>query len=253
MGDIEAESRFYLGFNRVHVYIIIGACFVISCVFFYDASMSFPQWPTLIFLVFCGWTATDQWNEAIKRKGKGLTTDLELSRGGHVCIHPEDYRMAARYDEEGNMIMSFACIAGGGYLFMGTVGFHGTDFFLVVPPEHIINSESGMMITTHLTRRDWDELPRYMQSGLLKLPRFSVTLAKAKKNIYFGMTSKFDCTETSQNLATEDRFCMMNKQISDMKKMIDDSSARLERLRYEQQPAPQIIVQQPAPRVIEQQ
>lgn len=247
MFDNSEEKNYYFALNRIHVYIIIGALLVITIIFFNKDIWNIPRYPLIFFLIFCAWTAFDQWNEAIKRKGKGLICDLEISKGGHICIHPEDMRMASRYDREGKVVMSFTCLAGGGYLFAGMVGIPGTDFFLVVPPEHIMDSESGMMIHTKLTRRDFNEFPNYIQSALLKLPRFNLTMAKAKKNIYFGITSKLDGTATSENFAIEEKFCMMNKQLNDTKKIIDEYSAQYAKMRQEQQPmAPQpIIIQQP--------
>jgi len=243
--DKTEEKSFYFAFNRIHVYIVIGALFAITLVFFNKASWYVPIWPAIFFFAFCAWTAFDQWNEAIKRKGKGLITDLEISRGGHMCIHPEDIRTASRYDRDGKVIMSFACIAGGGYLFMGMVGIQGNDFFLVVPPEHIMDAESGTMIHTKLTKRRFDDFPNYIQSALLKLPRFTLTVAKAKDNIYFGMTSKLDGTATAENFAIEEKFCMMNKQLNDLKKAMNEYSAQLDKARREQQPQQPIIIQQP--------
>jgi hypothetical protein len=246
----DEERTFYFHVNRIHGYVILGSLFAITLVFFNKASWVMPIYPVGFFLALCGYMAFDMWNECIKRKGKALVCDLQLDKGGHMCIHPYDMVRASRYDRDQNVIMSFTCLAGGGYLFMGMVGIPGTDFFLVVPPEHILDAESGMFIFTHLTKRKFSEFPKYIQSALLKLPRFSLTLAKAKDNIYFGMTSDLDGTATAENFAIEEKFCMMNQQLNDMKNTLDDYSAEKERQRREQQPAPPtIIMQQPTQRV----
>ncbi|HUT00292.1 MAG TPA: hypothetical protein VMY59_08255 [Candidatus Thermoplasmatota archaeon] len=238
------EKTFYFSPNRIHGYIIIGALFIITLIFFNKQSVWIPFWPTIFGIGFCLYLAFDQWNECIKRKGKALVCDLQLDKGGHVCIHPYDMVQASRYDRDGKSVMAFTCLAGGGYLFAGVVGIPGTDFFLVVPPEHIIETETGMLVMTKLTKRKYTEFPFYIQSALQKLPRFNVTLAKAKDNIYFGITSKIDGTATAENFAIEEKFCMMNQQINDMKKTIDDYSSQQERLRRDQQPAQPIIIQQ---------
>jgi hypothetical protein len=251
MANKSEERSFYFQLNRIHGYVILGALFAIALVFFNKASWWMPIWPVVFFLALCGYMAFDMWNECIKRKGKALVCDLQMDKGGHMCIHPYDMQTASRYDREGKIVMSFTCLAGGGYLFLGMVGIPGTDFFLVVPPEHIMDAESGMMILTKLTKRKYDEFPKYIQSALLKLPRFSVTLAKAKDNIYFGITSKIDGTATAENYAIEEKFCMMNKQMNDTKKMLDEYSSQLERKRREEQSTQQPIIIQQSPTRVE--
>jgi len=222
------------------VYVILAACLIITIFFFSNESISVPKYPLFFFVALCAWIAIDQSWEAFKRKGKAFVCDLELTKGGHSTGHFYDHRMANRFDRDGSKITAFSCYALGGFYYSG-VGVEGSDAFIVVPPEQVIDVEAGTICFTKLFNVELDELPDYIKNELLKLKGFNPKVVAHRHNLYFGMCSKLDATATEVNFAAQAKFTAYNKQINYMKQLLKEYSSQNSKLAKRE--TPQIIIQ----------
>lgn len=211
-------------YNKNYITVILIIAIVVSVFFFsgieYQAML--PQYPIFLILSLACYLASGWWWEQNKRKAKALILDTELSKGGHTVIHLEDIRLAYSRNEKGEKEGNFACLAGGGFVY-GGVEWHGAEVFVVCPPEHIMNTQSGIFIATTLHRVSFKKLPDWIQQELSQLAFFNEKMVATKKNLLFGMTSKYDGSSTMENFKIESKFLDQTGQLTLYKSLLDDA------------------------------
>jgi len=213
-----------LEFKSQHLYFIIGALAVIFLIFD-DGRIEVPTLSTLCALLLMLIISADQSWKAFKRQGKAaVITSLKPDDGGHSTIHPDDVSLAVSpTNEEESDLPNFAVFATGGFVH-GGVEWQGEENFFVCPPEHIEQTGSALICRTKFRKVDYNDLPDYVQSELLKLKFFSKRMVSMKNNLWFGMTSKLDGTSTTRMLSAESDFLDQTSVINQLKKLLRDKN-----------------------------
>jgi hypothetical protein len=193
--------------------------FVVLAFIFNSDQMEVPMWGTSLGVLFLIWVAVDQSWQAWKRQGRAaILTSLKPGEGGHDTIHPDDITIAMSKRESFPNFMVFAT---GGFVF-GDFAVQGSTNFVVCPPEHVESTGPAFICHTKLRRVEFEELPDYIQTELEKLKNFNRSLVKAKKNLWFGMTSKIDQSSTTENLVVESKFLDQTQVINYLKSLLKD-------------------------------
>ena len=210
--------------KAVYVYYILIACTLLSLVASQEL-MEIPTWGTLFGILFLLYAATDQSWKAFKKQGKAsILTSLKPDDGGHSTIHPDDISFAMSKGETkkgGKKLPSFVVFVTGGFVH-GGIEWQGQENYVVCPPEHVENTGSAFICHTRLKRVRFDELPSYVQDELLKLKYFDIISISAKRNLWFGMTSKIDGTADSNYLEKESKFVDQTYLINQLKTLLKD-------------------------------
>lgn len=205
-------------FEAKHVYYVLGSATIITFFFFGEEQMIAPKWPLLfafatMFVIAFG----ESW-EAWRRKGSIVCTTLGVGRGSNTGFNPSgDIRIARSNDEMPN----FACVATGGFVYAG-FSVQGKENFLVVPPEHVMQWYGNIIVKTRLRRVHFQQLPKFVQDELRQLPGFSPTLADKRHNLWFGMTSSYFGTDTSDNFKLEQKFIDKVDMTNEYSHMLDE-------------------------------
>jgi hypothetical protein len=187
-----------------HIYMVLAGLTLISFVFFSEEKMIAPKWGVLSgFTLLTAIAMGESW-EAWKRKGQIILTTLGVGKGGATGLNPVgDIRLAKTQNKDS---LDLAVIATGDFVFAG-FSMNGNESFIVCPPEHVMQFGGNVIVKTKLRRVRFSSLPNHVQNELLQLPRFESRLtpgiADKRKNIYFGLTSSYYGTDTSESLKSE--------------------------------------------------
>jgi hypothetical protein len=205
----------------------IGILFFIfiSSFFVSDEVFAMPKWPFLSGIVVGTYIFSILLADAFRIKGQGLITDLPTEAGGHSSFNPHDVRIAVPSKNDDDL-EKFAVFATGGFSALG-FEFKGKEAFCVTPPEFLhTDMTSGMICTTKFHQVDFDDLPDYVQNELIKLPRFNAESTRAKGNLWFGMTSKEDGSNTPRNHNLERKFIAANQETNYLKNLIKEMQSQ---------------------------
>jgi hypothetical protein len=178
-----------------------------------------PMWGTAAGVMFLLFTASDQSWKAFKKSGRAaILVSLKPSEGGHSTIHPDDISIAM---SQGSKYPTFMVFATGGFVH-GGVEWQGSENFVICPPEHVESTGAALICYTKLRRVEFEELQDYIQVELEKLKLFNRAISRAKRNIWFGMTSKIDYSSTAKNLADETKFLDQTAVVNYLKTLLKD-------------------------------
>lgn len=203
--------------------IVIIGLLIISILFFGEETFAIPKYPLLVVILGITYVFAILMADAFRIKGQGLLTDLPIEAGGHSSINPQDIRLAIPANGKSE---SFTVFATGGFSALG-FEFKGKEAFCVTPPEYWrFDMTAGAVCSTKFHRIDYDDLPDYVQSELLKLSRFSREAVRKKGNLWFGMTSKEDGTDTTKNHDIERKFIAANQETNYLKELIKEMQAQ---------------------------
>jgi len=213
-------------------YFGLFAITIITFAFFNEDKVILPSWGTGFLLLTMFVVALGESVKAWARSGAVVTTSLGVGRGSCEGINiNDDIKMATKKDHP-----SFACIALGGFVVTG-VAARGRKAFVVCPPEHVVQNGQNFDVKTTLQHIKFKSLPDYVQESLRQLPHFSTQLIDKKHNLYFGMTSPFDGTDTLENVNFEKKFKanftaentykQLFDEVTDTKKKLEPEKPRL--------------------------
>jgi hypothetical protein len=204
--------------KSVYIYYILIAV-VIAAFILSRETIEVPMWGTAMGVIFLIFTASDQSWKAFKKSGRAaILCSLKPSEGGHSTIHPDDISFAM---SQGSKYPTFAVFVTGGFVH-GGVEWQGSENFVICPPEHLENTGAAIICHTKLRRVQFEELQDYIQVELENFKFFNRTLARAKNNIWFGMTSKIDYTSTAKNLSDETKFLEQTHVVNYLKTLLKD-------------------------------
>jgi len=194
---------------------------IIITLFFTQDKIELPRYPFFISSLGMLYLFVILTTDAFRIRGQASLTTLPLERGGHSSINPVDIRLAIPNTNDPNAV-KFSVFATGGFSALG-FEFKGKEAFCVSPPEYVhLDMEAGLICTTKMRQVDFDDLPDYVQDELRKLHRFNEKSTKTKGNIWFGLTSKEDGTDTAQNQMIERRFITTQQENNFLKETIKE-------------------------------
>jgi len=203
--------------DKVYIYPIIAAAGFITLLFFNEEKVTLPQWPTLFTFLFFIYAALDQSFEAWRRKGRVVYSDLG-GQGGVSGFNPSGDKRVVR---NSGKRLALAYLATGGFVYAG-VAIHGSENFIICPPEHILSYDGNLVVTTHLRNVEYRELHGYMQDELKKLPGFKRSIVDRKHNLWFGITSSYIGNDTQESFKIEQGLIDDMSLTSEYKKMYED-------------------------------
>lgn len=206
-------------FETKHVYFILAAITIITFFFINEEKMITPKWATMFaFLTMFVIAFAESW-EAWRRKGSIICTTLGIGKGSNTGFNPSgDMRIAHSGD---NDLPNFAVIACGGFVYAG-FSIQGRENFLVVPPEHVMQFYGNIIVKTRLRRVHFQQMPKYIQNELIQLPEFKEITSGKRHNLWFGMTSSYYGTDTSDNLKLEAKLLDKVDMTNEYSHMLDD-------------------------------
>lgn len=186
--------------KQQHIYLILLVVTLVAFIFFSEEKIIGPKYGMVFGFLLLGAVAMGESWEAMRRKGSIIITTI-----GAYGINPvEDIFLAVSHDKS---LPNLCCIATGGFIY-GRMGFafSGKDQFIVCPPEHLTKFAKHYICKTSLRRVHYDQLPKYVQDRLHTLPRFPVQDFKActLHNIWFGLCSSYNASDTDVNFAFEE-------------------------------------------------
>lgn len=197
---------------------------MLGCVvtlFVTSEEMAVPKYPTIIFALFALWALAIIMADMFRIHGYAAVTTLPLEEGGHSSINPSDIRIAIPSKDNPDSA-KFTVFATGGFSAMG-FEFKGKEAFCVSPPEYVhMDMESGLICTTRFRQVDFDDVPDYIQSELRKLKRFNEDAVRKFGNLWFGLTSKEDGSDTDANLMVERKFITKMQELNFLKDTINE-------------------------------
>lgn len=205
-----------------YTFAVLLLLFFVS-LFFTEDVYTIPKWPLFVVILLLTYVFAILLQDAFRIKGQGIIADLPIESGGHSSFNPQDIRLAVPDNDESE---KFTVFATGGFSALG-FEFKGNEAFCVCPPEHFhYDMTPGAICVTKFHRIDYDDLPDYVQSELLKLHKFSVERVSTHENLWFGMTSKEDGTDNAENHNIERKFVAANQETNYLKELIKEMQAQ---------------------------
>jgi hypothetical protein len=203
-------NSFNYDYKPWHVHVAFGISLFLSF-FFLKQMVTLQAFPLLIILLWLSFLVSIFWIDHLRMHSTSMTLSCRnAAMGGHTTINPEDFAIASAPQEEGDLGINYAVFATGG--FVKDITANGKENYVVCRAELVEKNGDAYTCHAKLRRIDMDFLPDYVQDELFNLPKFDPVIAKKKRNILYGITSKIDGTATAENLRLESKIIQLTKQ-----------------------------------------
>ena len=189
---------------------------VLFAIFYNEDKITLPLYATLLVGAGVSIAFGAMWWDSLKMKGTVIVT--ELGATGFLPSQDYKYMSSARETE-----LCLAPKALGGFIAVGFAQ-NGNEDFLLTPPEFTIKIHDHYADITTLRDVPYEELKRFYQERLKRLPRFSHKLTDKRKNIHWGDTTQFFNQFTNKKIVEQDISFKENRTTNTYSHYIDDLS-----------------------------